>query len=135
MTHFAIRSLFLSGIALALIGHLDNPSALFGERAGPLMREAGLRCSSQRAACQIAGFELGGDGASVTAALIANASKARAGDMLKDLQAPEVLALLDERVVPDQLVDVAQAQLGHWAAMTTDKLMTSRSARAERALN
>lgn len=135
MTHFAIRSLFLSGLVLALVGHMDNPAALLGDHAGQLLREAGLRCSSQRAACQIAGFELGGDGESVTAALIADSRKAKASDILKDLQTPQVLALLDERVVPDTLVSAAQAQLGHWAANTTNELMTFRSASAERALN
>lgn len=135
MTHFAIRSLFLSGVALALVGHLDNPSALFGENAGARLREAALRCSPQRASCQIAGFELGGDGGSVTGALIAGSGMVKASDLLADLRAPKVLALLDETVVPVELVDAAQAQLGHWAANATGKLMTSRSASTERILN
>jgi hypothetical protein len=135
MTHFAIRSLFLGGLVLGLVGHMDNPSALFGEKAGAILREAALRCSAARASCQIAGIELGGDGQSVAGALIAGSSKVKASDMLKGLRLPKVLTLLDERVVPETLVNAAHSQLGHWAGDATRKLMSSRSASAARALN
>lgn len=135
MTHFAIRSLFLGGLVLGLVGHLENPSVLFGETAGAILREAALRCSASRAACQIAGIELGGDGQSVAGALIAASDGAQADAVLRDLRSPAVLALLDQRIVPETLVNAAHSQLGHWAGVATEKLMTSPSASAERALN
>lgn len=130
MTHFAIRSLFLGGVVLGLAGHVGNLDSFVGPKGGAVLRDAALQCSHEQGQCRVAGVTLGGDGRSVMGSLIASAHAASAERLVADIGAPQVVALLDNKVVPEFLVSAARHQLGSLVMAAETKWLEPVSATA-----
>ncbi|MBI1262717.1 MAG: hypothetical protein GC184_13445 [Rhizobiales bacterium] len=135
MTHFAIRSLFLGGVVLGLAGHMGNLGSLAGPQGGALLRDAALHCSHVQGRCDVAGLTLGGDDSSVMGSLIASAQQATAERLAADMRAPGVVALLDNKVVPEFLVSAARHQLGGLVKAVETKWLEPVSAEAAPRMN
>jgi hypothetical protein len=120
MTSFVFKSLMLAGAFLFFGGHLPMPEG----RAGAL---PGFGCEADLGTCRLGEAEIAvGDRSPLLASLAERAKGQPLADLKRHLADPELVKLLDERVVSGFAVEAAERQVATIASHFIEGVATGR---------